>query len=219
MVYLQISNILFPFLLIYTGLRAQLKMLKMGDQIDTCRDDSDAFSSDECNDMDISDCQVKEEQLPVFKDEEDRDCSYVQEMLGTACDSPVYPEEWKFSSDVFLWLENKYSKLLLWSRSDRKLLFDLVNSILADMTAPGISLHSKVMMNSWPEMDWRKLAENVWQNALLMRRSYQPFDLDSVQPLPLDHHPELGVFGTEIAEMIHDDVVEELVAELVAYIS
>ncbi|CAM0957924.1 unnamed protein product [Alopecurus aequalis] len=199
-------------------LRAQLKMLKMGDQVDTCRDDSDAFSSDECNDTDISDYQVKEELLPVFKDEEDRDCSYVQEMLGTACDSPVYPQEWQFSSDVFLWLENKYSKLLLWSKSDRKHLFDLVNSILADMTAPGSNLCSRIMMNSWPEMDWKRLAENVWQTALLARRSYQPFDLDSVQPLPLDHHPELGVFGTEIAEMIHGDVLEELVAELVTYV-
>uniref|UniRef100_A0ACD5TYG3 Uncharacterized protein n=2 Tax=Avena sativa TaxID=4498 RepID=A0ACD5TYG3_AVESA len=201
------------------GLRAQLKMLKMDDQVDACRDDLDAFSSDEWNDTDISDCQVKEEQLPIFKDEDDRDCTFVQEMLGTACDSPFYPEEWQFSSDVFVWLENKYSKLLLWSRSDRKLLFDLVNSILADMTAPGSSLCSKIMMSSWPEIDWRKLAENVWQTALLMRRSYQPFDLDSVQPLPLDHHPELGVFGTEIAEMIRDEVLEEFVAELVSYVS
>ncbi|KAK1692213.1 hypothetical protein QYE76_008910 [Lolium multiflorum] len=198
------------------GLRAQLKMLKMGDQVDICGDDSDTFLSEECNDTDISDYQVKEEELPIFRDEEDRDCTFVQEMLGTACDSPVYPEEWQFSSDVFLWLENKYSKLLLWSRSDRKLLFDLVNSILADMTAPGSSLYSKMMMNSQPEMGWRKMAEKVWQTTLLMRRSYEPFDLDSVQPLPLDHQPELGVFGAEIAGMIHNDVLEELVAELVA---
>jgi hypothetical protein len=191
-------------------------MLKMGDQVDACGDDSDAVSIEECNDIDISDYQVREEQLPIFRDEEDRDCTFVQEMLGTACDSPVYPEEWQFSSDVFLWLENKYSKLLLWSRSDRKLLFELVNSILADMTAPGSSLHSKMMMNSQPEIDWRKMAEKVWQTTLLMRRSYEPFDLDSVQPLPLDHQPELGVFGAEIAGMINDDVLEELVAELVA---
>jgi hypothetical protein len=218
MVYILISNILFSFLLIKTELRAQLNMLKMGDEVDTCRDDSDAFSSDECNNTDISGYLVMEEQLPIFKDEEDRDCTFVKEMLGTACDSPIYPEEWQFSSDVFLWLENKYSKLLLWSRSDRKLLFDLVNSILADMTAPGSSLRSRIMMSSCPEMDWRMLAENVWQTALLLQRSYQPFDLDSVQPLPLDHHPELGVFGTEIAEMIHGDVLDEFVAELVAYV-
>nr|BAK06892.1 predicted protein [Hordeum vulgare subsp. vulgare] len=200
------------------GLRAQLKMLKMGDQVDTCIDDSDTYSSDENNDTEISDHQVKEEQLPIFKDEEDRDCTYVKEMLGTACDSPVYPEQWQFSSDVFVWLENKYSRLLLWSRSDRKLLFDLVNSILADMTAPGSSLCSKIMMNSWPQMDWRNLAENVWQTSLLMRRNYQPFDVDSVEPLPLDHHPELEMFGADIAEMIRNDVLEELVAELVLQI-
>ncbi|XP_048564327.1 uncharacterized protein LOC125544658 [Triticum urartu] len=201
------------------GLRAQLKMLKMGDQVDTREDDSDAYSSDECDDTDISDYQVKEEQLPIFKDEEDRDCTYVQEMLGTACGFPVYPEQWQFSSDVFVWLENKYSKLLLWSKSDRKLLFDLVNSILADMTAPGSSLCSKIMMNSWPQMDWRKLAENVWRTAVFMRRSHQPFDLDSVEPLPLDHHPELEMFGADIAEMIRDDILEELVAELASHIN
>ncbi|KAM3406416.1 hypothetical protein ACQJBY_000485 [Aegilops geniculata] len=219
MIYILVSNLLFPFHLINAGLRAQLKMLKMGDQVDTRRDDSDAYTSDECDDTDISDYQVKEEQLPIFKDEEDRDCTYVQEMLGTACGFPVYPEQWQFSSDVFVWLENKYSKLLLWSKSDRKLLFDLVNSILADTTAPGSSLCSKIMMNSWPLMDWRKLAENVWQTAAFMRRSHQPFDLDSVEPLPLDHHPELVMFGADIAEMIRDDVLEELVAELVSHIN
>jgi hypothetical protein len=62
------------------------------------------------------------------------------------------------------------------------------------------------------------LAENVGQTALLVRRSYKPFDLDSVQPLRLDHHPELGVFGTEIAEVIHGYVLDEFVAELVAYV-
>lgn len=189
-------------------------MLKMDDQADNRGDDSDMFSSDECNNMDNSNYQVMEEQLMKFKDEEDRDFTYVQDILGTACDFPVYPEDWQVSSNVLLWLENKYSKLLLWSKSDRKLLFDLVNSILVDMTAPGSSLHSKIMMKCWPEMDRRMLAENVWQ-TVLMRRSHQHFSLDSVEALPLDHHSELEAIGTEIIEMIHDDILEEYVAEII----
>ena len=54
----------------------------------TCKDDSD-----ECIDTCTSDYHVKEEQLPIFKDVKDRDCSYVQEVLGTACGFPVNLEQ------------------------------------------------------------------------------------------------------------------------------
>ncbi|XP_062230555.1 uncharacterized protein LOC133928306 [Phragmites australis] len=193
-------------------LRVQLKMLNMEDQDDICGDYSDTSSSDECNNMNISTYQAMEEQLPIFKDEADRDFSYVQDMIASVCDLPHYPEDWQVSSDVFLGLENKYSKLLLWSKSDRKLLFDLVNSILADMTAPGSSLHSKIMIKCWPEMDCGQLAENIWQ-MVQKQCGYEHFAWDSVQPLPLDHHPKLELIEMEIIKMIHDDIIEDFIVE------
>ncbi|KAB8097847.1 hypothetical protein EE612_026694 [Oryza sativa] len=196
-------------------LRMQLKMLKMGDQDDTCGDDIYMLSSDECSDTDNLTYQLMEEQLPVFKDEYDRDFSYTNDILGSASDFLVYPEDWQVSPDVFVWLEDKYSKLLLWSKSDRRLLFDLINSILADMTAPGNSLCSNIMVKCWSEMDPRKLAENVWQ-TVLNRRNYEPFSLDCVEALPLDHHSEVEAIGAEIVKMLHDDILEESVAEFIS---
>lgn len=193
----------------------QLKMLKMGDQDDTCGHDIYMLSSDECSDTDNLTYQLMEEQLPVFKDEYDRDFSYTNDILGSASDFLVYPEDWQVSPDVFVWLEDKYSKLLLWSKSDRRLLFDLINSILADMTAPGNSLCSNIMVKCWSEMDPRKLAENVWQ-TVLNRRNYEPFSLDCVEALPLDHHSEVEAIGAEIVKMLHDDILEESVAEFIS---
>ncbi|KAG2624202.1 hypothetical protein PVAP13_3KG112300 [Panicum virgatum] len=197
------------------GLRAQLKMLKMEDQDGICGDYSDTQSTGECNNVDILTYQATEEQLPIFKDEEDRDLCYVQDMLASVCELPDYPEGWQVGSDVFLWLENKYSKLLLWSKSERKLLFDLVNSILADMTTPDNSLHSKVMMKYWPEIDHEQLAENVWQ-VVKKRSNYEHFALEDVEPLPLDHRSELEVTGMKIARMIHDDIIKDSIAEFMS---
>jgi len=197
------------------GLRAQLKMLKMEDQDGICGDYSDTQSTGECNNVDILTYQATEEQLPIFKDEEDRDLCYVQDMLASVCELPDYPEGWQVGSDVFLWLENKYSKLLLWSKSERKLLFDLVNSILADMTTPDNSLHSKVMMKYWPEIDHEELAENVWQ-VVKKRSNYEHFALEDVEPLPLDHRSELEVTGMKIARMIHDDIIKDSIVEFLS---
>ncbi|KAL5230765.1 hypothetical protein ABZP36_029541 [Zizania latifolia] len=196
-------------------LRLQLKMLKMDDQDDTCADNLYMLSSEDCSDMDILTYQVMEEQLPEFKDEDDRDFTYTNDMLGATFDLLIYPEDWQVSSNVFAWLEDKYGKLPLWSKSDRRLLFDLINSILADMTALGRSLHSNMMLKCWPEMDQRKLAEIVWQ-TVLQRRSHQPFSLDCVEALPLDHRSELEATETEIVEMMLGNILEESVAEFVS---
>ncbi|KAJ1261297.1 hypothetical protein BS78_09G017900 [Paspalum vaginatum] len=196
-------------------LRAQLKMLKMEGQDDICGDYPGTLSSDECNNMNVSMYQDTEEQLSMFKDEEDRDFSYVQDMLASAYDLPDHPEGWQVSTDVFLWLENKYSKLVLWSKSDRKLLFDLVNSILSDMTTPDNSLHSKIMMKCWPEIDHGQLAENVWQ-MVEKQSKYEQFVLEDVQPLPLDHRSELELVEMKIARMIHDDIIKDCIVEFMS---
>jgi hypothetical protein len=190
-------------------------MLKMEDQNDICGDYSDTLSSDEFDNMNISIYRTMEEQLSMFKDGEDRDFSYVQDMLASACDLPEHLEDWQVSSDVFLCLENKYSKLVLWSKSDRKLLFDLVNSILADMTIPDIGLCSKLMMKRWPEIDHGQLTEIVRQ-MVQKRSNCGHFFLEDVQPLPLDHGSEVELVGTKIAMMIHDDIMTDFIVGIMS---
>ncbi|GJM94396.1 hypothetical protein PR202_ga11036 [Eleusine coracana subsp. coracana] len=196
------------------GLREQLKMLKTEDQDGTCGYYSDTFSSDECSSMKTSTCPVMEEQVPLFKDEEDRDFSYVQDMLDSVCDFPAYLADWQVSSNVFLWLENKYNKLLLWSKSDRRLLFDLVNSVIADMTAPNSNLHSKIMVNCLSEMDSAHLARFIWK-MVQKQRYCEQVAWDGILPLPLDHHSELELIKMEVVKMIHDDIIKESIVEFV----
>ncbi|GJN36272.1 hypothetical protein PR202_gb25117 [Eleusine coracana subsp. coracana] len=196
------------------GLREQLKMLKTEDQDGTCGYYSDTFSSDECSSMKTSTCSVMEEQVPLFKDEEDRDFSYVQDMLDSVCDFPAYLADWQVSSNVFLWLENKYNKLLMWSKSDRRLLFDLVNSVIADMTAPNSNLHSKIMVNCLSEMDSAHLARFIWK-MVQKQRYCEQVAWDGILPLPLDHHSELELIKMEVVKMIHDDIIKESIVEFV----
>ncbi|XP_066363356.1 uncharacterized protein [Miscanthus floridulus] len=196
-------------------LREQLKMLKMEDQDDICEDYSGTLSSDEFDNMNISTYRAMEERLSMFTNEEDRDFSYVQDMLASVCDLPDHLEDWQVSSDVFLCLENKFNKLVLWSKSDRKLLFDLVNSILADMTIPDNGLHAKIMMKCWSEIDHGQLAENVWQ--MVQKQSNNGhFFLEDVQPLPLDDRSELELVGMNIARMIHDDIIRDCIIEFMS---
>uniref|UniRef100_A0A0A9G1K0 DUF4378 domain-containing protein n=2 Tax=Arundo donax TaxID=35708 RepID=A0A0A9G1K0_ARUDO len=83
------------------------------------------------------------------------------------------------------------------------------------MTVPGSSLLSKIMLKCLPEMDRGQLAENVWQ--LVQKQSnYEHFAWDSVEPLPLDYHSELELIKMEIVRMIHDDMLEDSIAEFMS---
>ncbi|KAK8919385.1 hypothetical protein KSP39_PZI021720 [Platanthera zijinensis] len=75
-----------------------------------------------------------------FRDEEDRDYSYLLDMLidsgimkseKSGVFGACHLEEFPVGVDAFDRLEKKYKSVMSWSMSERKLLFDLVNSAVA----------------------------------------------------------------------------------------
>ncbi|KAK8950084.1 hypothetical protein KSP40_PGU003349 [Platanthera guangdongensis] len=123
-------------------------------------------------------------------------------------DSPVFP-------DVFEKLEKKYNTVTLWSRSERKLLFDHINSVLAKVLAPCMDLHPWVELKSNIFCGHGRLVNESWR--VLIRRQKElskgkPEDmvLDS-RWLYLDDHVDM--IGREIEIMVKDDLLDELISE------
>lgn len=175
--------------------------------------------------------ELVEDILEEFEDEEERDFSYLLDILiasgihGTAedelykvCQSLDCPAGY----DVFEKLEKKYTKVAQWSISDRKLLFDMVNIILSQILAPCLNMRPWVhtSRNLAPLWGSEGLLEKVLQ-VLSQRRE----ELELCKPKPekkaLDHKwPDLADcidrVGKDIEKMIKDDLLEELLLELLS---
>ncbi|KAL6636641.1 hypothetical protein ACP70R_024213 [Stipagrostis hirtigluma subsp. patula] len=175
--------------------------------------------------------QLVEDILEEFEDEEERDFSYLLDILiasgihGTAedqlykvCQSLDCPAGY----DVFDKLENKYIKVVQWSRSDRKLLFDMVNTILSQILAPCLNMQPWVntTRNLAPLWGSEGLLEKVLQ-VLAQRREELALSKSKPEKKGFDHNwPDLADCidraGRDIEKMIKDDLLEELVLELVS---
>ncbi|GJM97071.1 hypothetical protein PR202_ga13969 [Eleusine coracana subsp. coracana] len=175
--------------------------------------------------------ELVEDILEEFEDEEERDFSYLLDILiasgihGTTedqlykvCQSLDCPAGY----DVFEKLENKYTKVVQWSISDRKLLFDMVNTILSQILAPCLNMQPWVSTarNLAPLWGSEGLLEKVLQ-VLTQRRE----ELELCKPKPekkaLDQMwPDLADcidrVGRDIEKMIKDDLLEELLLELLS---
>uniref|UniRef100_A0A0E0KKS7 DUF4378 domain-containing protein n=1 Tax=Oryza punctata TaxID=4537 RepID=A0A0E0KKS7_ORYPU len=173
--------------------------------------------------------QLVEDIFEEFGDEEEREFSYVLDILivsgihGTAedqlykvCQSLDCPAGY----DVFEKLEKKYMKVAEWSRSDRKLIFDMVNTILSEILAPCLDMHPWVKSA-------RKMAP-VWGSEGLLEKSLQmlvqrrqELGLSKIKPekKALDRKwPDLSdcidKVGRDVENMIKDDLLEELLLDL-----
>ncbi|KAL6893805.1 hypothetical protein ACP4OV_007903 [Aristida adscensionis] len=172
-----------------------------------------------------------EDILEEFEDEEERDFSYLLDILiasgihGTAedqlykvCQSLDCPAGY----DVFDKLEKKYIKVVQWSRSDRKLLFDMVNTILSQILAPCLNMQPWVntAKNLAPIWGSEGLLEKVLQVLAQMR---EELAMSKLKPEKkafdqewLDLADCIDRAGRDIEKMIKDDLLEELVLELMS---
>lgn len=184
------------------------------------------LSSDEIT---AGDCQTylrTREIHQTFMDEDDRDFSYLLDILS---DSVIHGANQERVSDVFYSLdypvdphvfdklETKYSMVSSWSGSERKLLFDLVNCSLVGIIAPHIDLHpwvrSKKSMHTWePE----GLVERLWEMVVKQRKELGCNLEDKIlDPRWLDVEDDMDVIVKEIEKMLNNDLWEETVAEFI----
>lgn len=175
--------------------------------------------------------QLVEDFLEEFEDEEERDFSYLLDILiasgihGTAedqlykvCQSLDCPA----SYNVFEKLENKYTKVVKWSRSERKLLFDMVNTVLSHILAP--------CLNMQPWVNTARNLAPLWGSEGLLEKVLQVLAQRHEELAPSNIKPEKKGFdqkwpdlddcidraGRDIEKMIKDDLLEELVLELLS---
>nr|CAD1841992.1 unnamed protein product [Ananas comosus var. bracteatus] len=204
-------------------LRMQLQLLKL-ESADTYAEESELFIvSDEESVGESQPLCPTGEIIQTFRNEEERDFSYLLDMLIdlnayltnqdgqlSSCyslDSPLGP-------GVFGKLEKKYSGLILWSRSERKLLFDLINTILADVVSSKLDLVSRGV-SKWhaPKWDREGLVEEVWQRVVSRRRDIGCCKEGKVLELEwLDSEGGVEIVGRDMASMLCDELIEELIA-------
>jgi hypothetical protein len=168
-----------------------------------------------------------EDILEEFEDEEERDFSYLLDILiasgihGTAedqlykvCQSLNCPAGY----DVFEKLEKKYTKVVQWSKSDRKLLFDMVNTILSQIFAPCLNMQPWVntARNLAPLWGSEGLLEKILQ-LLTQRREELALSKPEKKAFDqkwLDLSDFIDRVGRDVEKMIKDDLLEDLLLEL-----
>jgi hypothetical protein len=188
-----------------------------------------------CSEMECSanddTTQLVEDIVEEFEDEEERDFSYLLDILISSgihgikedelykvCQSRDCPAGYH----VFDKLEKKYMKVAEWSRSDRKLTFDMVNSILSEILAPCLDMHPWVntARNLAPAWGSDGLLEKLLQ-LLTQRREELGLSVPKPEKQAFGQTwPDLSDYvdraGREVEKMIKDDLLEELVLDLMS---
>jgi hypothetical protein len=140
-----------------------------------------------------------------------------EDQLYKVCQSLDCPA----SYDVFEKLENKY-KVVMWSRSERKLLFDMVNTVLSQILAP--------CLNMQPWVNTARNLAPLWGSEGLLEKVLQVLAQRREELAPSKTKPEMKGFdqkwpdladgmdrvGRDIEKLIKDDLLEELVLELLS---
>ncbi|KAL6907652.1 hypothetical protein ACP4OV_002691 [Aristida adscensionis] len=168
------------------------------------------------------------EESHAFRDDEDRDFSYVLDIitdLGIHASNPDelvnhwYLVECAAGFDVHDKLEEKYSGLILWPRPERKLLFDITNAVLADIISPLMKCGSKgLLRRSSPGWDQEGFVEMVWQRVVQLREETE----FNQAGLFLDVEwvgSEDGIYlvGSDIASILQEDLMEEVITEFLGH--
>ncbi|KAJ6814535.1 uncharacterized protein M6B38_137035 [Iris pallida] len=206
------------------GLRMQLQLLRL-EKSDTDDEEYEALISSDDDTGDCSSPEQKAEMLQTFRNEEERDFSYLldilvdsgvhgakQDELLDACyslDNPVHP-------GVFEKLEKKYD-IGEWSRSERKLSFDLISSILAEVLAPFMDLCPWVAPKKWNHSAWghERLLEDVWQMVGRQRKGTGNREVKILDARWLVLGDDVDMIGRQIECMLKDDLMDELVSDFI----
>ncbi|MQM09116.1 hypothetical protein Taro_041978 [Colocasia esculenta] len=157
-------------------------------------------------------------------DEEDRDFSYILNVLRDSgfhnadhdtLFSAFYSTEYPVCPDAFEKLEKIYGGVT-WSRAERKLLFDLANTALADILALNNDLYPWVNPKGGRLIGCRKNLGEEWQSLVRQRMavSSDASDkfIDAIRWLDLT--VDIDSIGREVERMLKDDLLEELVSDI-----
>ncbi|OEL30179.1 hypothetical protein BAE44_0008802, partial [Dichanthelium oligosanthes] len=167
--------------------------------------------------------------LEAFQVEEDRNFSYLLDIL--IC-SGIMVADWQLickswyspgcpvGPHVFDRLERKYSKIATWAKPERRLLFDLVNSILSKVLAPCVDVHPWVQPSRHCVPLWgpEGPVEKVWQTIV---RQWEDCVTGHPDEMVLDTNwlevgNDINMVGKQITQMLHGDLLEEVIVDFLA---
>ncbi|KAF8683730.1 hypothetical protein HU200_044662 [Digitaria exilis] len=206
-------------------LRMQLRLLKR--ETTDSGDDAELFI--------LSDDETARQPLPemeeahAFRDEEERDFSYVFDMLTglgihTANQDELlencYLLEFPAGPDLYDELENKYSNLILWPSAERKLLFDITSAVLGDIITSLMQSCSKgllrMCLHCW---DQEEFAEIVWQRVVQLRQETE-FNQESLLLSVEWAGSEDGTYlvGSDIGSFLQEELLEEIIADFLGVV-
>ncbi|KAG6466369.1 hypothetical protein ZIOFF_075860 [Zingiber officinale] len=209
-------------------LRIQLQRLKM-DSGATCAEESQVLvlSDEDCA---AGDCEL----LPLgdlhevrFKDVDDRDFTYLVDILLETGIQSVHDDKlikeccclgFAFDQYVFDKLEKSYDGISSWSRSERKLLFDVVSCNLVGLVTSSYSDVCLGMPTSklcLPTYNSESLVDALWQIVVKQRKEIQCSQEKMIlEPGWLGWKIDANVVGIEMERLLNADLLEELVSEL-----
>ncbi|KNA06161.1 hypothetical protein SOVF_183620 [Spinacia oleracea] len=126
---------------------------------------------------------------------------------------------------VFDMLEKKYGKHMPWEKSDRRLLFDRLNSGLLDIFKPSVGL------NTWKQPVTKRLSsrqkgqegieEELWsllvnQQEEFKRESFDKLYIKEIGWLDLEEDTDLIV--QEIQSLLLDELIDEFACEVISFL-
>ncbi|KAJ8480165.1 hypothetical protein OPV22_023892 [Ensete ventricosum] len=168
----------------------------------------------------------KNKDMGEFRDEEERDLSYLLDILIESGIDDA--KKWRLydasdllesdmCTDVFGKLEKKYNKLASWSSSERKLVFDLINSILVESLAPCLHPWVNSTHKVGPVWGLQGLAQKAWQILVRKRKELCRGNAEAkvLDPKWLDLEDDADGIGKQIGEMLQQELLDELVSEFI----
>ncbi|KAL4621279.1 hypothetical protein ACB092_06G216500 [Castanea dentata] len=182
-------------------------------------------SSDEDNEGSVDDLKENEDLMSLFGVEESRDFSYVVDVLteagfhGQLLDMDFgawHSSECPISLSIFETLEKRFGEQSSWKRSERRLLFDRINSGLLEILQPcmGVPSWTKPVSKIFkPKMSLDMIEEELW---MLLVSQEKEVSKDSAMNMlgkelaSIDLGNDIDFIGREIERLL----IEELVAEV-----
>ncbi|KAJ4772215.1 Phosphatidylinositol N-acetyglucosaminlytransferase subunit P-like protein [Rhynchospora pubera] len=176
------------------------------------------------DDSQLTTCNNNISTLNQLRDQEEREFSYLLDMLIQSgihgvCSGTLqrgyHSHNYPVDPRLFDRLERRYGHMSTWSKYERRLLFDLVNSVLAIVLAPYLVSHPWVRVrcnrpavgSAWgPE----GMVERVW---LVLSREREKIRSGEVEDQLLDFNlgDDINVIGKQIERMLTDQILEETV--------
>ncbi|XP_050212634.1 uncharacterized protein LOC126664328 [Mercurialis annua] len=201
------------------GLRMQLQLLKL--ESEAYEEGTMLISSDE---------EVEEGFLGFYEEEgkveESREFSYVVDVLLESGISDADPDtfmaschssEYPVNSLVFEALEKKHLSLNSWPRSERKLLFDRVNSALQGVYQQLADPHPWVMPTRAMVPKWSNLGLKDGIRKLLANQDKQTTKVEVENDLVTDSEwleskGDIDAVGRDIERLLIEELLKEIVA-------